>query len=46
VLAIIPLDLDGSLLGGKWKSGKVSQLLERYVADFAGWATERGQIRE
>jgi hypothetical protein len=37
VLALIPIDLDGHLLGGKWQSGKSRQVLSRFVADFRGW---------
>ena len=37
VLALVPLDLDGHLLGWKWRSGKSRQVLARCVADFRGW---------
>lgn len=37
VLVLIPLDLDGALLGGDWQGGKARQLLSRVVANFKGW---------
>jgi hypothetical protein len=36
VLAMIPLDLDGYLFSGEWKSGKDQQLKLCLVADFQG----------
>lgn len=36
-LALIPLDLDGHLLGGQWQSSKAQEVLARFVADFRGW---------
>jgi hypothetical protein len=34
---LIPLDLDGYLINGKWSSGKASNVLSRLAADFRGW---------
>jgi uncharacterized protein YjbI with pentapeptide repeats len=44
VLALIPLDLDGYLLSGKWQNGKASQVLERMVADFTGWDRDNAKF--
>jgi uncharacterized protein YjbI with pentapeptide repeats len=46
VRALIPLDLDGYLLSGQWKSGKTTQVLERLAADFTGWETSHSKFGE
>jgi len=46
VLALIPLNLDGYLLSGKWTSGKASQVLERLAGDFRGWKRNHARFEE
>ena len=46
VLALVPLNLDGYLLSGKWTSGKASQVLERLAGDFRGWKRNHAKFEE
>jgi hypothetical protein len=34
---LIPLDLDGGLIDGRWSSGKAPDLMSRGIADFRNW---------
>ena len=44
VRALIPIDLDGYLFSGSWKSGKEVQVKTRLAADFKGWEMDNDKF--
>ena len=44
ILTLIPLDIDGYMFRGKWKSGKARQIKSRLAADFSTWEKDESMF--
>ena len=46
ILSLIPLNLDGYLFSGRWKSGKARQVKSRLAPDFTEWESNDAKYQD